>query len=75
MAEYSLHTGVEEQSRTLEDVGFGGMSHHDTSPNVNKEPGVPYNKPSPLENHVNPSSDTQKGTLPAPSGTLARRTS
>jgi len=71
----SLHTGVHEEPRPLEDKGFGGMSFHETHPSTTKEPNVPFNKPSPLENRVEESADTQKASLPAPSGSFARRTS
>jgi hypothetical protein len=74
MPNYSLHNSVPEPDRSLADAGFNGM-YHETDPQVSKEPGVPYNKPSPLENHVIESSNTQREDFPAPSGSFARRTS
>jgi hypothetical protein len=74
MTNYSLNTGHEEQDRSLIDEGFNGMSHHTTTPTVGKESGVPYNKPSPLSNQVNPSSNTSQLPFPSPAGDMARRT-
>lgn len=75
MTEYSLNTGIAEAERTCDNLGFGGMIHHTTTPSVSKMSTTPYSGSSPLENEVNPSSDTQKGSLPAPAGNIARRTS
>lgn len=51
--------GIEED-RTINNVEFDSMFHITTAPATEKEATVPYNSPSHLDNHVNPSSDSQK---------------
>lgn len=76
MPNYSLNNSVPEPDRTLEDKGFHGM-HHETSPDVAYQypDPLPAMSPSRLVNKVDTSSDTDKDSLPTPSGDFARRTS
>ena len=75
MADYSMNTGVPHDPRTLEDMGFQGMTKYETNPPTSKEPGVPYDKPpTPLVNEVNTSADSQKIDLGQTAHDITERT-
>ena len=71
MPNYSLNVDVPQEDRTLEDMGFNGMTYHENHPKNSKP--VPYDLPSPLEDHVVESANTIRAPFPDPSGNLARR--
>lgn len=75
MPNYSLNNSVPEPDRSLNDVGYMGNFHVETHPSVEQEAGVPYNKPSTLQNDVIETSDTERLPFPQPCGDIARRTS
>ena len=74
MPNYSLNNAVPEPDRTLDDKGFFGMTYHENAPQVEREPTVPYNKPSPLHNEVLTTANTQLHEMFPPAGDTVRRT-
>ncbi len=54
-----MNNTAPEADRTINDVGFNGMSHHSVVATTEKAT-VPYSMPAPLMNMVNESADSQK---------------
>lgn len=54
-----MNNTVPESDRTINDVGFYGMFHINTTPPNALIPGAPYNTPSPLTNEVNESANSK----------------
>lgn len=72
MPDLTMNTGVEHEPRTVDLVGFNG-NHHVSKVGPSGMPTVPYAKPAPLANEIDPSSNTHLVDIGPAAGEITRR--
>lgn len=73
MPDLSMNTDVKHEPRTVDLVGFHG-NFHVSKVSPNGMPTVPYSKPAPLTNEIDPSSNTHMVDVGPAAGDINRRT-
>ena len=69
MANFSLNTGVKEQPRAMEELGFDGMTAHDLTRDEHFPKGTRVqNTDFTLKDEVITSANTVKSPMPTPAG-------